>query len=226
MFFFPFSYWWVIVPGIILTVWAQIHVKSTYSKFSKVKNSRNITGAEIARRILNAYGLEHIEIEMIEGQLTDHYDPRAQIVRLSKGIYTSTSVAALGIAAHEVGHAIQHSKSYIPLTLRNLVYPVASIGSNLGPILIIVGFIMAGFQLLIQIGIILFAFAVVFSLITLPVEFNASRRAITILRDGEILAGDELKGAKKVLNAAAMTYLAAALVAILTLLRFIFLSRD
>ena len=223
---FWFPYWWLIIPAILLGLIAQSRVRSTYSKYSRYKTRSGMTGAELARTILNTHGLNRIPIKRVAGSLRDHYDPRTKVLRLSRGVYNSTSVAALGIAAHESGHAIQHSKSYFPLAVRNTVYPVATFGSNLGPILVIGGLIFGAFQALISIGIILFAFAVLFSIITLPVEFNASNRAMSILKKSGAMTPAELKGAKSVLSAAALTYVASALASVLTLLRLVMLGRS
>ncbi len=220
-----FSYWWLLIPAILLGVIAQNRVRSTYRKYSKVKIQSNVSGRRIAEYILQTHNIGDVKIEPVSGNLTDHYDPRSKTLRLSEGVYRGTSVAAAGIAAHEAGHAIQHARSYTPLTLRNTVHPVASFGSKLGPILVIGGLILGAYPVLIDIGIILFSFAVVFTLITLPIEFNASKRAVRILSGTGSLTGGEVEGAKKVLSAAAMTYVASALASILTLLRLVLLSR-
>ena len=223
---FWLPYWWLIIPAILIGLIAQASVRSTYNKYSRYKTRSGMTGAELARTILNTHRLNRIPIERVAGTLRDHYDPRVHVLRLSQAVYNGTSVAALGIAAHESGHAIQHSKSYFPLAVRNTIYPVASFGSNLGPILVIGGLIFGAFQTLISIGIILFAFAVLFSIITLPVEFNASNRAMSILKKSGAMSPAELKGARSVLSAAALTYVASALASVLTLLRLVMLSRS
>lgn len=220
MFYLDSGYLIFVLPAMILALWAQFKVSSTYEKYSKVSNHRGMTGAEVAVKILNLYGIYNVRVEHIPGSLTDHYDPRANAIRLSDGVYSGTSVAALGVAAHETGHAIQHAKGYIPIKLRNMVVPVASLGSNLAVPLAILGLIL-GSYVLVDIGIILFTAVVAFQFVTLPVEFNASRRAISVLDNQGILYGDELKGAKKVLSAAAMTYVAAAAVALGNLLRLL-----
>ena len=209
-----------VLPAMLLAFWAQFKVNSTYEKFSKVQNHRGITGAEVAVKILNLHGIYNVRVEHISGKLSDHYDPRANVIRLSDGVYSGTSVAALGVAAHETGHAIQHAKGYMPIKLRNAIVPVASLGSNLAVPLAIFGLIFS-MPVLIDAGIILFTAVVAFQFVTLPVEFNASRRAISILDSQGILYGDELKGAKKVLSAAALTYVAAAAVALGNLLRLL-----
>jgi len=213
----------LLLPAILLALWAQMKVKSTYSHWAEVPVARRITGAKAAELILSANGLS-VNVERIPGALSDHYDPRKRILRLSQAVFDSPSVAAVGIAAHECGHAIQHGRAFFPLAIRNAIVPVVSIGSNLAFPLFIAG-IFFSLPILMKIGILLFAGAVLFHLITLPVEFNASRRAIAVLNDMQILSPDELNGAKKVLNAAAMTYVAAAAMAILNLLRLLFLSR-
>ena len=222
-----FVYIWILIPGLILGFWAQAKVKGTYSKYSKVQNRRGITGEQTAKHILNAYGID-IPVERINGSLTDHYDPSAKVLRLSSGVYSGTDVAALGIAAHEVGHAIQHDRGYTPLTLRNGFYPLCAIGDQFGPFLVLAGILIGGAgsfsQTIMLIGIILFAFAVFFSLITLPVEFDASNRAIKILDKGGFLDSEELDGAKKVLKAAALTYVAAAVTSVLSLIRLILIA--
>ncbi len=225
----------LLIPALILAVWAQYKVKSTYERFSEVGNRRGLTGADVAARILRDAGIEPahgrggqgtVGIEPIAGNLTDHYDPRSHMLRLSEGVYNGRSVAALGIAAHEVGHAIQHARAYSPLMLRNLIYPVTSLGSTLAFPLFFVGFFVnpALGQTLMTAAIILFSLAVFFTVLTLPVEFNASSRALRCLSDGGYLSQDELQGARKVLQAAAMTYVAAAAMAILQLVRMILLA--
>lgn len=220
-----FSYWWLIIPSVVLSLWAQVKVMSTFSKYKKVETAKHITGADAAREILRAYNVTDVPVEEVPGDLTDHYDPKQKVLRLSRDVFRGATIAALGVAAHEVGHAIQHAKGYAPLMLRNTMYPVAALGTNLGPILVIIGFVLGFMKPLILLGIILFTFAVIFTVITLPVEFDASKRAIKLLEGGKMLSGEELTGAKKVLSAAALTYVAAALTAILTLVRFILMSR-
>lgn len=221
-----FSYWWLLVPAIVMGFIAQQRVRKTYAVYGKKQIARDISGARMARYILDSYNLRDVSIERISGNLTDHYDPRSKTLRLSSDVYNGASVAAMGIAAHEAGHAIQHARSYAPLAIRNTVYPVASFGSNLGPILVIGGLFLGSIPVLINIGIVLFSFAVIFSLFTLPVEFNASNRAMQILTKTGALSGRELRGAQKVLSAAALTYVASALASILTLVRLILLSRS
>jgi Zn-dependent membrane protease YugP len=213
----------LVIPAFLFALYAQFRVKSTFSRYSKVRNSKGLTGSDVARAILDENGLDDITVQQVRGQLTDHYDPRQRVVRLSETVYSSTSVAALGVAAHETGHAIQHKEKYGPLVLRSSLVPVAGIGSSIGPYMAIFGLII-GWRNLVYIGIALFAMAVVFYLITLPVEFNASGRAIETLENAGILTWDELEPAKKVLRAAALTYVASAAVAIASLLRLVLLA--
>ena len=220
-----FQYWWLLIPAIVLGIIAQSMVRSTYAKYKKVGTRSGITGAELARRILDAQDLQDVPVQDVAGELTDHYDPRSRTLRLSRNVGRGRSVAALGIAAHESGHAIQHSRSYAPLAIRNTVYPVASFGSKLGPIVVLGGLLFGIGEPLITIGIVLFAVAVAFSVLTLPVEFNASSRAMQLLERSGTMTQGELDGARKVLNAAAMTYVAAALASVLTLLRLVLISR-
>lgn len=220
-----FQYWWLLIPAIVLGIVAQSMVRNTYAKYKKVGTRSGITGAELARRILDAQDLQDVPVQDVAGELTDHYDPRSRTLRLSRNVGRGRSVAALGIAAHESGHAIQHSRSYAPLAIRNTVYPVASFGSKLGPIVVLGGLLFGIGEPLITIGIILFTVAVAFSILTLPVEFNASSRAMQLLARSGTMTQGELEGARKVLNAAAMTYVAAALASVLTLLRLVLISR-
>jgi Zn-dependent membrane protease YugP len=225
MYGFLFQYWWILLPAILLGIIAQMSVRGTYQKYRQVKTRSGLTGAQAARRILDEYGLKAVPVEPVQGELTDHYDPRSKTLRLSEGVFRGDNVAALGIAAHETGHAIQHARSYFPLAVRSTIYPVASFGSKLGPIIVLGGLFFGFNQLLISIGIVLFAIAVVFSIVTLPVEFNASTNAIGVLRRSGLLNEQELRGARSVLNAAALTYVAAALASVLTLVRLLMLSR-
>ena len=224
MFYFDTGYLIFVLPAIIIAMIAQSKVNSTFNKYSKVINARGITGAEVAQKILNLYGIQDVTIEHVSGNLSDHFDPRTKVIRLSDGVYSSTSVAALGVAAHETGHAIQHNNGYLPIKMRNAVLPVANLGSSLAFPLVIMGIIFS-FSTLVNFGIILFSAVVLFQIITLPVEFNASRRAISVMEQQYILSDSELVGAKKVLSAAAMTYVAATIVALGNLLRLIGLAR-
>ena len=213
----------LLIPAMILAMYAQMKVNSTYHHYSQIASQRGMTGADVARYILNKNGLYDIPIERVQGQLSDHYDPRSRVVRLSQGVYDSTSIAALGVAAHEVGHAIQHDTGYMPLYIRNTIIPITQIGSYVSIPLLILGILVSSPRL-VELGILLFTAIVFFQLITLPVEFNASRRAVAVLGDEAILAADELVGTKKVLSAAALTYVAAAVTAVFQLLRLLIIS--
>ena len=222
--YFDTGYLIFVLPAIIIAMIAQSNVTSTFNKYSKVINARGITGAEVAQKILNLYGIYDVTIERVAGNLSDHFDPRTKVIRLSDSVYSSTSVAALGVAAHETGHAIQHNKGYMPIKLRNAVLPVANLGSGLAFPLVILGIVFS-FDFLVNFGIILFSAVVLFQVVTLPVEFNASARAISVMEEQYILSDSELVGAKKVLSAAAMTYVAATIVALANLLRLIGIAR-
>lgn len=213
----------ILLPALLLSFYAQMKINSTFNKYSKVISTKGYTGAQVARMLLDSNELYDVPIEIINGKLTDHYDPSKRVMRLSSDIFNGTSVAAIGVAAHETGHAIQHKNNYVPLNLRNSIVPVVNFSSSLSWILFFLGMIM-GFSGLISIGILLFTAVVFFQIVTLPVEFNASRRALVILEEKGILYSDEIKGAKAVLQAAAMTYVAATLMAISQLLRLIALS--
>jgi Zn-dependent membrane protease YugP len=220
-----FYYLVLVVPALLLSMWAQIKVKSTFAKYSRVLCSRNMTGRDAAELLLRANNITGVKIEPVGGSLTDHYDPASKVLRLSRPVYGERSIAAIGVAAHETGHAIQHALSWGPLVLRSTLVPVANIGSSAGPVLAVAG-IFLSLPILINIGIILFGAAVAFYLVTLPVEFNASARAIGILRSGGLLGDAELGGVRKVLSAAALTYVASALTALMSFLRLILLSRS
>ncbi|MEG1286538.1 MAG: zinc metallopeptidase [Clostridium sp.] len=213
----------LLIPAMLIALWAQTKIKSTYNKYSKIRTINGNTGAEIARSILDGAGLFDVKIERTNKKLGDHYDPAARVVRLSPEVYTGATIASAGVAAHEVGHAIQHQKSYKPLVLRTSIAPVVNFGSQASMILFFIG-ILFSFKELTTIGIIFFSVTVIYQLVTLPVEFNASTRALSILKSRGILYGDEVKGAKQVLDAAAMTYVAGALMAISQLVRLIALS--
>ena len=224
LFYYGLDYYYLILvlPAILLMTIAQFSVKSTFSKYSQ--KSCNITGAEAARRVLNANGVSGVRIERISGDLTDHFDPKTNVIRLSDAVYDSNSVAAAGVAAHEAGHAVQYALGYAPIKIRGAIYPVCNIGSKLSIPLVMFGFLFS-FYYLIDLGIIFFALALLFQLVTLPVEFNASRRAINALSEFGILSSeDEVKGAKKVLFAAAMTYVTSFLVSLAHLLRLLALA--
>ncbi len=224
--FFDSGFIIFVIPAMIFAFYAQSKVKSAYAKFAKVYASRKLTGGQVARQLLDDAGLEHVEVVQTEGHLTDHYDPRNKVIRLSPDVYGNSSLAALGITAHEVGHAIQHDTDYLPLTIRNSFVPIAGLGSQAAFPLFFIGFLFQqGF--LMDIGIAVFLFALFFHAITLPVELNASKKALTVLASGEYLRGEELNGARKVLQAAALTYVAAMAVALAQLLRLLILrGRD
>lgn len=216
------SYMIFVLPAIILALIAQGKVQSTFNKFSKVGNVSGYTGAEVAQRIMNLAGVYDVRIEHVRGNLTDHYDPTNRVLRLSDSVYSSQSVAAIGVAAHEVGHAIQHNTGYSFLKMRHALFPLANIASRAAFPLILIGSILslASGNFLINLGIIFFAITTLFAIVTLPVEFNASRRAMNVLSAEGLLVGNELKGANKVLQAAALTYVASAAVSLGQLLRF------
>ena len=230
-----FGFFWgdwtiiIMIPALIFALWAQSKVNSTFNRYAKVHNRRGITGADAARRVLDANGLYHITIERVHGHLTDHYDPKAGVIRLSDAVYASTGIAALGVAAHEAGHAVQHAVGYTPIKLRTAIIPLTRFGSVLAMPLFILGLIFSGGSYLgygvgnifMITGILFFAFSTLFQLVTLPTEFNASARAMTALEDGGLLAADELPAAKATLSAAAMTYVAALATSLASLLRLI-----
>lgn len=226
----PYYYWWdptyfLVIIGAVICLLASAHVYNTFKKYAKYRSMSGMTGAQAAQRILNAAGIYDVEIRHVSGNLTDHYDPRNKTLSLSDSVYDSASVAAVGVAAHECGHAIQHQKNYAPLTIRGAIVPVANIGSTLAWPLILIGLFISSRsgQALITAGIICFSLAVLFQIVTLPVEFNASRRAVRILGETGILGEQELGYTRKVLGAAALTYVAGAASAILQLLRLILL---
>ena len=222
MFYIDPIYWLLAIPGLLLGLWAQMRVKGTYNKYAQVRTSRNLTGAEVARYLLDNQGLQDVRIEETKGMLTDHYDPRSRVLRLSTDVYRTPSVSAAGVAAHETGHALQHAARYAPLQLRSAIVPAVQISSSIAPILILIGFLLR-FTALAWVGVILFAGAVVFALITLPVEFDASRRAKTLLNQSGLVMGEELRGVDKVLDAAGLTYVAAAVAAVGQLLYYVLL---
>ena len=227
-------YWWdpsmlLLIPPVLLALYATSKVRSTFGKYSRVRSSSGATGAEVARDILMRSGVADVKVERVAGELSDHYDPRGKVLRLSEPVYGSPSLAALGVAAHEAGHALQHARGYVPLKLRQGIWPVAAFGSNLGPIIAIIGIMMMAMtsvgwaKLIAEVGIVVFAVATAFTVMTLPVEFNASQRALAMLESGGYVAAGERRHAKAVLDAAALTYLASAFMAIMMLLRFILL---
>ncbi len=221
----------ILIPAMIFAFAAQIKVQSTFNKYNQVRSSRGMSGYEAARRILDMNGLSYVKIERVRGELTDHYDPRTNVVRLSESTYDSQSVAAIGVAAHEVGHAVQHATGYAPIKLRQAIIPITKIGSGLAMPLFMIGLFLTYLSygsgtgdIFMFIGIILFSFSTLFQLVTLPVEFNASRRAIKTLEERELLYGSDLQGARRVLSAAAMTYVAALATSLAYLLRFILIA--
>ena len=217
---FDYTYLVFVLPALLIALVAQIKVKTTFHKYAKVMNARGLSGAEVAAKILSSNGVLDVAVQRVSGNLNDHFDPTARVIRLSQSVYDSHSVAAVGVAAHEAGHALQYAEDYFPIRLRAAIIPVTKVGSALSWPLIILGLVFS-FGLLVNLGIILFSVVTLFQLVTLPVEFNASRRALNILQQQGILAPEELGGARKVLTAAAMTYVAALLVSVMQLLRLI-----
>lgn len=223
--FFDYYYLILVVPALLFALWAQATVSGTFGKYSHVRSASHLTGEQTARRILDANGLQNIRVEHIRGNLTDHYDPSAGVVRLSDNVYFNDSVAAVGVAAHECGHAVQHATHYSPLVFRNAIIPVTNFGSKLAVPLFILGLVFS-LPMLSNLGILLFALVAVFQLVTLPVEFNASSRALATLENFDYLSPSELRGSRRVLQAAALTYVAALLVTVMQLLRLVLLSRN
>lgn len=217
----------LVLPAVIFAMWASSHVNSTFSKYSKQFNRRNLTGAQAARYVLDRNGCRDVRIERVSGELTDHYDPRTNVIRLSESVYDSSSSAAVGVACHEAGHAIQYAENYAPIKMRAAIIPVTNIGSRLAVPLIMLGLILCVMEPawigVAYIGIACFALSTVFQLLTLPTEFNASRRAVAAIESSNLLSGEELDGAKKVLKAAALTYVAALAVSLMQLLRLLIL---
>ncbi|MBR3619956.1 MAG: zinc metallopeptidase [Clostridia bacterium] len=215
----------LVIPAVVIALIAQVKVKSTYKKYSKVLNSRGVTGAMAAKAILDYYGITDVSIQGIAGSLTDNFNPTSKVISLSEGVFNNSTVAAVGIACHEAGHAAQHADNYKPIMIRNSIIPVCNIGSTLGLPLAIIGFFLCQysqiFEFLIYVGLALYAFVFLFHLVTLPTEIDASRRAIKVIEETGLLQQDEIGGAKKVLFAAAMTYVASMLVALANLLRFV-----
>lgn len=225
MFYIDWTYIILVMPFVIFSMIASAKVNSSFKKYSEVYSRRGLTAAEAARRVLNDNGISGVAIERVQGHLTDHFDPKSNTIRLSENVYDSTSVASIGVACHEAGHAVQHAVGYIPVKVRTAIVPITNIGSKLSMPLIVLGIFLSYFgeqySIIAYIGVALFALCVVFQLVTLPTEFNASRRAIRAISDGGILYEDEVKGAKKVLFAAAMTYVAALAVTVMQLLRLV-----
>ena len=221
------SYVILVLPCILLSLWASSNVNSTFKKYSRQFSSRGLTGAEAARRVLSAHGVGNVRIERVSGNLTDHYDPRTNVIRLSDNVFGNTSTAAIGVACHEAGHAVQYAQGYAPIKLRAAIIPVTNFGSRLAMPLILIGLLLAAFGnlsvILIDLGIACFGLSLVFQLVTLPVEFSASNRALRAIADSNLLTEDEQAGARKTLRAAALTYVAATAVAFAQLLRLILL---
>jgi Zn-dependent membrane protease YugP len=212
----------LVIAGALLSLLASWNVKSSYNRYARIANMRGLTGAEAARRILEANNVMNVQVQHVRGELTDHYDPRTQTVNLSDSVYNSTSVAALGVAAHECGHVMQHETGYVPLQIRTALVPAANIGSRFGIYIVILGLILA-FEPLTTIGIWVFSIAVLFQIVTLPVEFDASRRALSMLEGYGMMGQEEVGGARKVLTAAALTYVAAAAASVMSLVRLLIL---
>lgn len=224
-YYFDYTYFLFIVPAFLVTMVAQVRVSSAFSKYSRIGTMRNLTGAEAARAVAEHGGAFGVSVQRIAGNLTDNFDPRTNVIHLSAGVYGSSSIAAVGVAAHEAGHAVQHARGYLPNKIRTALVPVTNIGSKLSFPLILIGLILpVQYDFIVYAGIALFALVVLFQLATLPVEFNASARAVETLRETEMLYPDELEGAKKVLRAAAMTYLAASFSAFMNLLRLLVIA--
>lgn len=221
MFYYDFSYFYLVIPALIISLVAQIAVKNAYKKMSEIYSKTGYSGAQAALAILRYYGISDVRIEQCSGKLSDHYDPKNKVIRLSEGVFSSTSIAAIGIACHEAGHAAQHAQGYLPIKIRNSILPVCQIGSYAGIPLAMIGFLLS-FEPLIFTGLLLYSFIMLFQLATLPVEFNASRRAVAVIEETGLLRNeDELNGAKKVLRCAAFTYVAALISTLMNLLRFI-----
>ncbi|SMC40295.1 zinc metallopeptidase [Papillibacter cinnamivorans] len=221
-FYYDYTYWIILLPALALTIWAQWRISSNYRKYSQIRSAHGPTGADAAREVLRMNGVQGVDIQRIPGNLTDNYDPRDNVIRLSAGVYDSPSIAAVGVAAHEAGHAVQYAVNYGPIRLRQTIIPLSRFGSQLAFVCIILGLLFNS-QPLFGLGIIFFAFMVAFQLVTLPVEFNASHRALEAIESGHLLLDDEVEGARKVLSAAALTYVAALLVSLAQLLRFMLL---
>lgn len=217
-------YLYLVLPAIFLAMFASIRVKTTFSKYSKI--SASYSGADAARKVLESNGVYDVKVERVSGHLTDHFDPKTNVIRLSESVYDSYSISAVGVAAHEAGHAVQHAKGYTPIKIRSAIYPVSNLGSRLSFPLILIG-LLFNFSFLMNLGIIFFAVALAFQLVTLPVEFNASKRALQAVKQHGILTDNtQLNGARKVLSAAAMTYVTSFLVSLTQLLRFLIISNN
>lgn len=225
MMFDPLYLLFVALPSLVLLGLSTLAVKGSFHKYSQINNSKRITGAQAAEQILRNHGISNVRIERVGGKLTDHFDPKTLTIRLSDKVYSSTSIAAVGIAAHEAGHAVQHAERYAPMKIRHAIVPICNFGSSVGIWIMILGFIIEGFEFLVPVGILLFSTVVIFQLVTLPVEFNASRRAMQSIHSLQLLEHNEAKGARKVLTAAAMTYVAAMLQSVITVLFWIIRAR-
>lgn len=213
----------LVVPAMLFGLYAQMNVNRTFKKYSQISNARRLTGADAAMEVLRHYGIYDVRIERVSGKLTDHFDPRSNVIRLSDSVYSSTSAAAIGVACHEAGHAAQYAQGYKPIKFRNAIVPICNIGSNIGMPLILIGLIFSSLNWLMLIGIILYGLVAVFQLVTLPVEFNASARALQVIEAENLMTGDEYTAAKKTLRAAALTYVASLAATLSTLLRFLIL---
>ena len=222
LFYYDYTYWMMLLPVLLITIYAQAKVSSNFNKYSRITNRRYLTGAQAAEAVLRQHGIYDVRIERVAGKLTDHYDPRTNVIRLSSSVYDSPTIAAVGVATHEAGHAVQYAVGYGPIRLRSALIPVTQVGSQFGIVLLFLGIILS-FEPLFLVGIVLFGATTVFQLVTLPVEYNASHRAIETIESGHLLDDEELVGAKKVLSAAALTYVAALLTSVVQLLRFILL---
>lgn len=223
--YFDWTYLVFVVPCLIISIICSVNVQSAYGKYSKQLNSRGMTGAMAAEYVLRNNGVTGVRIEMTEGRLTDHFDPRSNVIRLSRDVYMNSSIAAVGVAAHEAGHAVQHAMGYVPNKLRGAILPLANIGSSLGWILVVIGIVLpVQYSFVLTLGIVLYSAAVLFTVITLPVEFNASSRALSCIKQTHLLQGEEYTGAKRVLQAAALTYVAATLTSVLQLVRLIVIA--
>lgn len=237
-----FSYLMWMLPALVISLVAQVMVNSAYNKNSRIQNMRGMTGADAARHVLMSNSVTGVNIVPVKGKMTDHFDPRNNTIYLSDGVYNATTIAAVGIAAHEAGHAVQHAEGYLPNKIRSALVPVTNFGSRIGWILILIGFAMSGYYyyygtvdtesltyqlggVVLIIGILLYSTSLLFTLVTLPVEFNASKRALNVIKDSQLLTGEQYQGAKQTLTAAALTYVAAALTALLQLLRVIFIAK-
>lgn len=224
LYYYDWSYILFMLPFFILSLVVQISMKSTFSKYSAIRNSRNLTGAQAAERVLMQNGVTGVRIEPIQGSFTDHFDPRTNVIRLSEPVYNAATIAAVGVACHEAGHAVQHAQNYLPNRIRSAILPAANIGSKFSWILIVLGLVTSALQPLLYIGIILFSAAVLFTVATLPVEFNASSRALSCIKETGMLSDNEYTGAKRTLQAAAMTYVASAATSVAQLLRLVLIA--